>query len=343
MAASLSKIRDFAVKQRVMKEAKEVANWLLDNKEELALWGMDQKTVENITKHKPAFITVGIEPSWDNSQAEFLRLLDPSINTEGGFKDQIVKANMYRAFSLIQKDMAQRGFSREAPSGYPEIAGVMRAKGDPIAAAKYFRQHPAELITKADIARKLKVWSDKTPNSLRWANVTQILRGPLEARGDRGIYSLNVSGLGKPSTMGDYKESFAGVFKDAGMDPGPFKSQKTWMDYSWDRRKKNFKLAIEGGQPKVVYFGGKAGDMAKKFEDMAREMGAKEVKSESISGQSTGKNKLTHTETIRYATITHPGGNKTLLVSGPHSGAQGMHSNRGLAENIGKRMAELSQ
>ena len=320
-----------------MTSAKEAAEWLDDNKEDLAKWGLTDKETETIIKTKPAFISLGIEPHGDSAEPSILALaknageLEKTAISEG-WKNQLIKANMYKMIKGEAKLIEKLGILGDSA----DLAGVFNLNTGNIEKVKQYLKENSPLIKGETGEQKLSRLVNDQGKDLRWAKINQMLLAPLKAQGSSGFTGINPSGLRKPSTVGEYGNVFGQLFKDAKLNPGPFKDPKTWTKYSWEQKLPNVERIVREAKPRVFYFGGK--DNEGNFSGIAKHFGG-DVKTLEVSGLSTmGK---TSTKTLKFFVVKHSDGSKTAMVLGPHTSPMGMQKNAGLVENIGKRLAEI--
>jgi hypothetical protein len=331
-------------KTRPLSDPKQLSQWLLSNKEDLASWGMTKGDVDLIIKDKPSYITVGVEPYANYSPENLAKV----FNSRGGifkdiagvvpegdsFQNLTFRANYYRHVSELIKAQ-EEAFPGSSPNEKYRRAIIYMDRGGDVKKTKKGIEEEG-YVNKGNLEDLIKTWNKNSKNSLQWAGINLEIMKSAGLEG-KGAFPINVSGLPKPSTTGSYNNSFGKLIKSQGMDPGPYKNSSTWYKFSAEQKLGNLDRIIKEARPKLIYIGGK--DSSTMFEVLANsgKYGrAKQVEVEGLSSKGSYKKSK-----LEYLTVDHGEGNKTVIIKGPHTGAMGMGSNIGLVRNIGAKAKEL--
>lgn len=327
-----------------LSDPKKLSQWLLDNKEELASWGMTKSDVELIIRDKPSYITVGVEPYANYNLENLARV----FNSKGGifnkikgvvpegdsFENLTFRANYYRYISELVKIQERTSPDSSAIEKYRRAVAYMDRGGD-VKKTKAGLEEEGD-VNKGNLEGLIKVWDKNSKNSLQWSGINLEIMKSAGLEG-KGAFPINVSGLPKPSTTGDYNNSFGRLIKSQGMDPGPYKNSSTWYKFSAEQKLGNLDKIITEAKPKLIYVGGK--DSSVMFEALSGSGKYGSVNQVEVEGfSSKGSYKKSKLE---YLVVDHGLGDKTVIIKGPHTGAMGMGSNIGLVRSIGGKAKEL--
>jgi len=359
VSSSLSKVRDVLVKMRdaVLSEYKplvtpeETAKWLLENKEELATWGMTEFKLNEAIAQRPAYITFGVEPGvagggGDNDALPALResikalknapeIRDKGKGTTGPWGDLILKANTYKLVmegspkvkdivpnmdpktNILLKGLATMGMNPNKAAEQEGMRGLIMNSSVSWAAPK--RGLDADLAKAASKSTQLN-WGLANGLISRGAGIS-----------GQGATFFNPSGLWKPSK--NYGQ-FAPLFEKAGYsksEMGPFASNGAWYKYSSEKMGDQVMRIVREAQPKLMYFGGS--ESARVRDRISQEFpkhGEFTLKALTKDGTKTVSKRY------EYFLYPRPDGTHTVAMFGPHPGAMGMLSNRNIMEGTGE-------
>jgi hypothetical protein len=332
-----------------LRTPKEAADWLLKNRDKIALWGIDDKRVETVIKYKPKYITVGIEPGggelgaknlqkWIPELQNLPQVRDPGLMDKRGnlkrntlMDDEMQKVNNYK-FAM---ELANYLHSRDSQVFGKEASLVFKRLVDNGLNLDEFISHLEQsgLITNGVIKDMQKNFQVPSGGS-SWGRGNKFLAESSES-GKSGDFMglLNPSGAWKP--MEGYSQ-FNELFKQAGYSKeqaGPYASQREWLTYSANAVKERFHQILAQAKPEFMYLANTGNN---------NEALVNIVKSEAQGGRgtfsisTTSKANKPVTRKIEYFLYNHPDGTRTVMMAGPHPSTLAFGSQESLVKATGE-------
>ena len=355
-AKALSQVRDWVerLKPEVFGNFKQLDTpekavaWLNENVDTLAKMGLTDELVNDIIKHRPEFITVGVEPH--SGPEESKALMDTGLKVfkgdspykddikkdkmgnsqaTGPMADLIFKVNSYK-FALETSEAAHR----MDPNFFThKISNIGTDMGRNAIDVK-------RIMTALEDSNRIKSDGSITTygsqflnddNMRNWKKVNSII---YKNAGLSTAIGVNPSGLWKPSQM--YTQ-FDPLFKAADKNPGPFKNDSSWYKYSTKVQQEQFLKIIQQAQPKLIYFA-KSGNGPTQ-DAMTREI--KKGGSFKVTGRTAqGKDVV---KTFDYLLYKQPDGSNTVLMFGPHPSPLGVKGPMDIMAIAGKAAKSLRE
>ena len=331
-----------------LRTAKEAADWLMKNKDELAMWGIDDNKARAILKEKPKYITVGVEPGGGKEGAEKIKQIiphlqnlpvvrDPNTNKVDVLSDELQKANNYKLALELSNYLSQQN---------PELfgKGFSQSVGDRFVKAGLDPDTFIKFLENDGLLTNGMVKGVHDPRSLSENRMTgswgrkQHFMAEAAGIGNTKMGVLNPSGLWKP--MEGYSQ-FGELFRQAGYSPeqtGPFKDQKSWLAYSANSVKERMGEIINEAKPNLLYVSQKNNDPLVNV--IANATNGKSG-SFTLSAQSDNGNPLS--TTLRYFLHNHPDGSRTTVLVGPHSSMLGFKGQENFVKAAGMVVKSLNR
>jgi hypothetical protein len=331
-----------------LKTPKEAADWLIKHRDEIAMWGIDDPRAKAIIKHKPQYITVGIEPGGGAEGAEKLKSLLPQLrdlpevkdaalyNKAGNLKrnnildDEMQKVNNYKLAMELSNYLSSQN-SEFFGKGYNMILTDYLKQGlDP---EKFIKHLEDNGVVQNGIVGDIQKMYTVPKGGKAWGRGNKLLAEGAGINPGTFMGLLNPSGSWKP--MAEYSQ-FSELFKQAGYtkeQTGPFSSQKEWLKYSANAVKDQFSQILSQAKPEFMYLANAGKD---------NEALVSIIKTEAKGGGGTftvstksGANKPV-TRKIEYFLYDHPDGTRTVLMAGPHPSTLAFGSQESLVKATGE-------
>ena len=251
---------------KALQTPREAAEWLLEHKEELALWGIDSTKLNAVIKNNPDLITVGTEPGTgkspnlpkdfvpgvDKLEAVMSKGAERQGGTQGSWHDQMAKVNAYKLALDTSKYLGEVGpdmFNKTYSDRVAHMVGN-KFKADEILEDLRKQGNLGDGIYRSGGLGKV----DPNKRSRQWDQGLSDMHRFYGLPENTTTSGLNPSGLYKPSVR-TYGDQFGEIFKAAGMSDkaGPFASQASWIEYSGNAVKSRFQEIFEKASPSLVY------------------------------------------------------------------------------------------
>lgn len=332
-----------------LRTPKEAADWLIKHKDEIAMWGIDENRVDAVLKHKPKYITVGIEPGTGEKGAAKLQELVPELrnlpqvrdsgltNKQGVMKrntlmdDEMQKVNNYKLAMELSNHLTNQN-SEVFGKGYNMVLTDYLKSGFDV--DKWITDLEKNGVLEKGVIKDLQKRYQIPQGGSSWGRGNKILAESAEV-GKAGDFMglLNPSGAWKP--MADYSQ-FNELFKQAGYSreqAGPFVSQGDWLKYSANSVKDRFQKILTQGKPEFVYLANAGRD---------NEALVNIVKSEAQGGRGTftvstmSKANKPVERKLEYFLYNHPDGTRTVMMAGPHPSTLAFGSQEALVKATGE-------